>query len=112
MILVSLLLRVYHLRISGHYNCSIVATIRCLHSRKIVTYAQIFLWDAYARQGKLSTSEIFQLAQSAGKLLESRLKGLFSAQFMEICFILALYFHFPDLYVSLLVLLPQITNLF
>lgn len=65
----------YYLQNLGHYNCSIVATIRCLHARKIVTYAQLFLWDAFSRQRKLPAAEIFKLARNAGKLLEKRLNG-------------------------------------
>ncbi|EJD75551.1 FAT domain-containing protein [Loa loa] len=68
------------LSVEGHYNCSIVATIRCLHARKIVTYAQLFLWDAYSRQRKLSVAEIFKLARTAGKLLENRLNDLYKAE--------------------------------
>ncbi|KAM3719228.1 Transformation/transcription domain-associated protein [Dirofilaria immitis] len=66
--------------VEGHYNCSIVATIRCLHARKIVVYAQLFLWDAFSRQRKLPAAEIFKLAQSAGKLLESRLNDLYKTE--------------------------------
>ncbi|VDK71443.1 unnamed protein product [Litomosoides sigmodontis] len=66
--------------VEGHYNSSIVATIRCLHARKIASYAQIFLWDTISRQRKLPVTEIFQLAQSAGKLIESRMNDLYKAE--------------------------------
>uniref|UniRef100_A0A0R3QWF7 Transcription elongation factor, mitochondrial n=1 Tax=Brugia timori TaxID=42155 RepID=A0A0R3QWF7_9BILA len=68
------------LSVEGHYNCSIVATVRCLYARKIVTYAQLFLWDALSRQKKLPVAEIFKLARSAGKLLESRLNDLYKKE--------------------------------
>ncbi|KAL3994636.1 FAT domain family protein [Acanthocheilonema viteae] len=71
--------------VEGHYNCSIVATIRCLHARKIVTYAQLFLWDAFSRQRKLPVAEIFKLARNAGKLLENRLNNLYKADSLAEC---------------------------
>ncbi|CAG9537664.1 unnamed protein product [Cercopithifilaria johnstoni] len=66
--------------VEGHYNCSIVATIRCLHARKIVTYAQLFLWDTLSRQRKLPVAEIFKLARNAGKLLENRLNDMYKTE--------------------------------
>uniref|UniRef100_A0A0R3RGM5 Non-specific serine/threonine protein kinase n=1 Tax=Elaeophora elaphi TaxID=1147741 RepID=A0A0R3RGM5_9BILA len=66
--------------VEGHYNCSMVATIRCLYARKIVNYAQLFLWDAFSRQKKLPLAEIFKLSRNAGKLLESRLNNLYKTE--------------------------------
>ncbi|VDO40164.1 unnamed protein product [Onchocerca flexuosa] len=85
--------------IEGHYNCSIVATIRCLHARKIVTYAQLLLWDSISRQKKLPMAEIFKLTRNAAKLMESRLNGIISDSFhRNFLFIPFVFTAFFDLY--------------